>query len=83
MGAKDYCLFERPSHGCNKSENCGKAIGVINGRTTCILQEISEHPSCDLLDETPASVVLRIEEINGELVFTETEHTEGYFGCQG
>ena len=60
-------------------KNCGKAMGVINGRTTLILQEIGVRPSRGLLDETPAPVVLKVEDVNGVLVFTQTEHTKKFF----
>lgn len=62
-----------------KVKKCGKAMGVINGRTTLLLQEINAHSSRGLLDETPAPVVLKVEEVNGALVFTQTEHTKRYF----
>lgn len=62
-----------------KVKRCGKAVGVIDGKRTLLLQNIETDSANGLLDETPAPVVLKAVEENGKLIFEITENTKEYF----
>ncbi len=62
-----------------KVKKCGKAVGIIGGKRTLLLQNIEVTSARGLLDETPAPVVLKAVEENGKLIFETTPYTSKYF----
>lgn len=63
----------------SKVKSCGKAVGIIGGKKTLLLQDISSTDNVGLSDDTPAPIVLKAVEENGHLVFIKTDLTNEYF----
>ncbi|MGI5825232.1 MAG: hypothetical protein ACOX7J_06635 [Bacillota bacterium] len=65
----------------SKVIGCGVAMGEFDGVKTLLLLDATpdENSHLGLLDDTPAPLLLMVEEKDGELVFTETELTRQYF----
>ena len=72
-------FFEANNLNYSKVKQCGKAVGIIGGKKTLLLQDIGHIGTADLLDNTPAPIVLRAVEENGSLVFEKTAYTNEYF----
>lgn len=70
--------FEENNLNYTKVKKCGKAVGVIGGKKTLLLQDIS-HSTNGLLDDTPAPIVLKAIENDGRLIFEKTDYTNKYF----
>lgn len=72
-------FFEENNLNYSKVKKCGKAVGVLGGKKTLLLQDISHSSNNGLLDNTPAPIVLKAIENNGQLIFEKTEYTNKYF----
>ena len=72
-------FFKANNLNYQKVKKCGKALGVIGGKKTLLLQNIETNSELGLLDEIPAPIVLKAVEENGILKFEKTEHTNEYF----
>lgn len=72
-------FFEENNLNYSKVKKCGKAVGVIGGKKTLLLQDISHSSKNGLLDDAPAPIVLKAIENNGDLIFEKTEYTNKYF----
>lgn len=72
-------FFEENNLNYSKVKKCGKAMGVIGGKRTLLLQDISQSLNSNLLDDTPAPIVLKAIENDGRLIFEKTEYTDKYF----
>lgn len=71
--------FETNKLNYEKVEKCGKAVGVLGGKRTLLLQDIGRSHGIGLLDDTPAPIVLKAVEDNGRLIFEKTQYTNEYF----
>lgn len=73
--------FEANNLVFSKIKGCGLAMGKVSGVNTLLILDATpdENSRLGLMDNTPAPVLLKVEETDGNLVFTPTEHTKEYF----